>query len=482
MAEPVSVSAVLIGIILVNSVLGIFPNITDLQHYYFYYIYPTHLPDPPDLINLRWFNIIDKDTYLSSMRKHGYSEEWAEALYESSKNILPVIDIINAWRRGIISTQMRDELLTYQKVPPELTDLVVKVSEYYPSPTDLVRFAVREVYSPEIASRYGLYEDLPEVFLQKAKEAGLSEEFAKAYWASHWELPSLTMGFEMFHRGIISLEELKTLMRTQDIMPFWRDRLIQLSYEPLTRVDVRRMYALGVLSFDEMIQAYQDLGYSPENARRLAEFTKRYESNENTGITRSAVIKAYKDDLIDISELKDFLERLEYPPDVVNFWLEVAEYEKQTEDLKHQVDELVSQYRLGLINLDTLRDKLTALNLPASYINSIINKEIISESKKVKLPTPEDLKQWLKLQIIDESSFYERMRDLGYREQDIRNYLSEFALAQDTSKVKYLPIQTYLRWLTKGIIDQEEFISIGKNLGYTEEDLTRLIIEASGGE
>ena len=52
----------------------------------------------------------------------------------------------------------------------------------------------------------------------------------------------------MLHRGVIDTAELDMLLRAQDVMPFWRDRLTAIAYRPLTRVDVRRMYKQGVLN------------------------------------------------------------------------------------------------------------------------------------------------------------------------------------------------------------------------------------------
>ncbi|MBA7557821.1 hypothetical protein ES705_50595 [subsurface metagenome] len=37
----------------------------------------------------------------------------------------------------------------------------------------------------------------------------------------------------MLHRDIVDQDTLKMLLKSLDIMPYWRDRLIQLSYNPL---------------------------------------------------------------------------------------------------------------------------------------------------------------------------------------------------------------------------------------------------------
>jgi len=136
--------------------------------------------------------------------------------------------------------------------------------------------AVREAFTPEIAARFGQYQDLPPDFVEWVGKKGLSKEWAERYWAAHWSLPSPQQGFEMLHRGVINEGDLNMLMRALDIMPFWRDKLIQIAYRPLTRVDVRRMFALGVLDVSGVRKAYTDLGYNDYNADLMTDFTIKY--------------------------------------------------------------------------------------------------------------------------------------------------------------------------------------------------------------
>jgi len=138
---------------------------------------------------------------------------------------------------------------------------------------DLITMSVREVFSPDIAQKFGQFEDFPADFATYAKQQGVSDEWAKRYWAAHWVLPSITMAFDMLHRGVIDQATINQLLRAQDIMPFWRDKITAISYNPYTRVDVRRMHKAGVLSEDEVLTAYKDLGYDDVKALKMTDFT-----------------------------------------------------------------------------------------------------------------------------------------------------------------------------------------------------------------
>jgi len=169
-------------------------------------------------------------------------------------------------------------------IHPNYFDLYKELAYQIPPVADIITMAVREAFTPEIASRFGQYEDLPREYVKWVGKKGLSEEWAERYWAAHWSLPSPQQGFEMLHRGIITQDELRLLLRALDIMPFWRDKLIQISYNPLTRVDIRRMYNVGVLSESDVYKCYLEIGYNDLNAKRLTAFTVALKQQAETKV------------------------------------------------------------------------------------------------------------------------------------------------------------------------------------------------------
>jgi len=288
---------------------------------------------PEQAVKLKWRGLIDDNTYKSIMYKHGFND-------------------------GMI-TKLEQAML------------------YYPSPSDLVRFAVREVYTPSIVSQYGLMEDLPQQFLTEAQKSGLSEEAARAFWAAHWELPSITQAFEMLHRGVITQNELMTLLRTQDVMPYWRDKLIAISYNPYTRVDARRMYELGVLSEQELKRAYMDLGYDNQHADKLTLWTKLY-------VKLPDLLKRYKNGWINTAELRTELSNIGLSTAQIEEIVQTVVKNKQTERIAKERDltksEIVKGYKKGVLSFDEAANLLVNMGYDdweAEYI-LLINTEFTS--------------------------------------------------------------------------------------------------------
>ncbi|GAH82476.1 unnamed protein product, partial [marine sediment metagenome] len=184
-------------------------------------------------------------------------------------------DVVTYALRTDPDLQDLGEQLTKIGIHPDYLELHKELALVIPPVADIITMAVREVFTPEIAARFGQYEDFPAPLEEWGLKKGLSKEWSERYWAAHWALPSATQGFQMLHRGVIDRDDLDRLLRAQDVMPFWRDKLTQIAFRPLTRVDVRRMYKEGVLDEAGVYEAYLDHGYAEENAKRMTEFTIR---------------------------------------------------------------------------------------------------------------------------------------------------------------------------------------------------------------
>jgi hypothetical protein len=75
------------------------------------------------------------------------------------------------------------------------------------------------------------------------------------------------------------LKDVKDALIQQDILPYWHDHFLAVSFRPLTRVDVRRAFNIGAMKDDAVTKSYLDLGYSDDNARVLTDFTVKLRNN-----------------------------------------------------------------------------------------------------------------------------------------------------------------------------------------------------------
>lgn len=439
---------------------------------------PNVLPSVDQLISMRYRGEIESHEFYAPMKELGYEDAWADSMYNAAKRMLDGEAYVRLWRRGELTEDELDTDLAGLHFNEADSNKLKKVTEFFPQPMDLIRFAVREVYNDQIRSQFGMDDDISNTYLTEAAKAGLPEEQARNFWAAHWELPSPNQGFEMLHRNVIDKDELGNLLKALDIMPFWRDKLTKIAYSPYTRVDVRRMYGLGVLGEDELLQAYKDIGYDDEHAENMVKFTKLYEQDGQRGITRGSVTRAYKQGLISKEDLIEYLTSLGYSDEVVDFWMTVSDFEKaeSIEDDRRSV--LFEQYRTGAITQDDLRKQLGYGGFAADYQDIQMQKAESVKAEKMKLPSKTDLGDWLVAGIIPEEYYSDMMKRIGYRQEEIGYYLAEYTIKQVEVGKEEIDIEHYQRWLGKDILSEQQFRRYAEWKGYTDSEIEELIIGA----
>jgi len=461
----------LVGMIASFIAGGAFPPLSQRLSQLVFERMPTTLPGPSELVEMRWRKEISEELYRAAMKLQGYDEGWSEHLFQIGQRVLTADMLVRAKWRGIIKDEEEYyALMRRNHLTRKMADYFEKVSMYFPSPGDLIRFAVREVYTPDIVEKYGMMEDLPKKFLEEAKKAGLPEEQARNYWAAHWVLPSVEQGFEMLHRGVIDKGELETLLRTLDIMPYWRDKLIQISYSPFTRVDVRRMADMQILDYQEVIDAYKDIGYPPEKAQRLADFTMAYyirtdyargrmnreqaieyivergcprdraeeivsrlrrttateKAEKFKELTEAKLRQAFMERRRSDEEIEKALRHIGYDEEDASLIIALWEDDRAEEELKETIDTLVERFVYGNISQEQFADELNKLNLPSSTADRIFRRALREKLRLYRLPSRTDLARWYKKKIIDSAEWVEGMRRLGYSMEDIRRYAKDY--------------------------------------------------------
>lgn len=419
-----------------------------------------------------------RNAYLS-----GVTQDKAKSVMEANRALPTPGAIQEAFLRGEIKEKQHDELLMSYGYTKDNVDLFKSLYWLIPQPQDLIRMAVREVFSPEIAERFGQFEDFPKPFVEWSKQIGLSEQWAKNYWAAHWDLPSPQMGFEMLHRGVIDNSELTLLLRALDVMPYWRERLIKISYNPLTRVDVRRMYQFGVIDESQVKKAYLDLGYDEEKASWLTEFTKRYATPEDgselsdfKALARATYSQAYKRKLINREEYQKFLTDMKYYKDDIELLITLDDYAIQQSDKLFEVSDYRKEYRKLILNaydrglLDAYTLKGMLLDLGYSESDTVLEISLSDYNRQLTLRNmlTERLHDQYVSFIIDGVRLNELFGVFEYSSDEQSKLVEEWNIER-SFRTKQPSIAELKSFLNSGVIVLEEFLNELRGLGYNEK-------------
>ena len=389
---------------------------------------PWQILQPGDALAAWHHGAITYDEFVLELKFNGYNDARIDALLEAGRQVPDIAALYSMNLRGLPSGANLIERFKELGYSPQDAESLAALKFYIPPPQDLITMAVRDVFNPERVAEFKQNEDFPEEFAFWAEQQGINRDWAEKYWEAHWVLPSVQMGYEMLHRRVIDEQQLRNLMSAQDIIPGWRDALIAISYSPYTRVDIRRMYDVGVLNEQQVFEAYQDIGYDKVKARTLTDFTVELAGDDEElpdeleGITRSSVISSYKDGVIDRTTADDLLGLVGVGESARAVYLTAADLDIDREERLDEVDLILTEYENGARGVGSALLELNNLPLTPLEKEKAEKKLRRLRVKKIKMPTKAQLDKFFSAGLIDVEEYEDQLERIGYPDTYIRKF------------------------------------------------------------
>ena len=385
----------------------------------------------PDLLELVRRGEIDEAELRNQLDQAGFDEAQQARILGLQRTLLGVREVIDLWLRGELDEVAMTGRLSELGIEPAQAAELRELAFFLPSVSDLILFAVREVFSPELRTRFQLDADFPPIFAEQAAKAGVSRELAGNFWAAHWALPSVGQGFQMLQRRFIEPEDLDLLLRAQDVMPFWRENLTKIAFRPLTRVDVRRMHKLGLLTPEEVSLRFQDQGFSKADADLQTEFVIRFndpdpseELDEVEGLTRSTVLGMFEDGILKERQAKELLADLGVSDTAIDLFILQRELEIERDRRKAEISLVVARVRSGDLSFDQGQDELGRLGMEPAELNRAIEQIRRLEESRTTLPAEAALTKMLGAGIIDDSKYVDTLERRGFSTEWAQAFLA----------------------------------------------------------
>lgn len=332
-------------------------------------------------------------------------------------------------RKIIDATTMRTRMRELGFTDTRIDELV-QSWEIIPGPSDLFHLVAREAFEPETIRLLGLDAEYPDDQTEWLEKQGVSPDWARKYWIAHWDQPSIQQGYEMLHRGEIDLEILHVLFKTVEIPPYWRDKLTNVAFIPYTRVDVRRMHAMGTINDEGLIRAYMDLGFNEEKATGMAEFTKAYNRQSEKDLTKSQLLKGYNEGILPKVLVEELMLDMKYSQAEVDYIITLEDMKKAQAHLDKRVDKVGWRYINNFSDADKTIKELNLLNLPGERIKELMDDWDIDKFEDMKMPSKADLDKFFKSGIIDEERYKTQMFLIGFNNEYTDWYLQLIQIQQ----------------------------------------------------
>lgn len=380
------------------------------------------------------------------------------------------------------STFGLDRYFSATIAPAMATSIIPRLSQGYnaqyqtaiPQINELILMAVKEAFTPEIAEKFGQYENYPEAITEWLEKQGLSKEWSERYWAAHWNLPGTGQGFDLMHRGLISEEELKILLRALDVMPFWRDKLVGLSWDLPNRIELRMMARYGLVDKQFLLDILKKIGLHQDYRSIAADMMIVM------GI-QSDLSARYAKGWIKAEDIKAELAAASLDPKIqtrVYQWIvKQSATERVAKEKDLTVADIIKGVKKGTISRAEGQTLLEQLGYDATEAKfkldiNIPEEETTTEVKQREL-TKSDILNSYKLGQIDEAEAVSRLISIRYSEDDAIFLITlTIATIEKIAEVKErdLTKADIIKGVKTGVISQEEGYYMLLNIGYSSDE------------
>ena len=485
------------------------PRATAALQYAEAFLCPWLLPSAGEVQALYSAGVIDEKTAVNLGRFNGRCDDTTLALLAAGQARLAPGEIVDAYRRGAIDRgRAETELRARGYLRTDALETYLATTRFIPGPSDLVRFLVRDAFDEAgVVREFRLDDEFDAKFpvdgpgREFADAYGVTREVLKYFWRAHWSIPSPTQLSEFWKRlrpgdplpadraariGLtdeipswspranaelqVTSDQIDQALAQQDILPFWREKFRAIQFNPLTRVDARRAYDIGVLGINDIYESLIQGGYREPDALVLTEFAHK---EKNLGVRNSEPAKLFISMLASEDETRIELTDLGFDAGAIDRFMaretrgkmrsaralpEFTEFVSGTLDEPElrdalterffnpsQVDELVdsakrlarvrfrgtcteaakTRFLWGELDADEATKELRGFGWSAFAAGEIVNGWKCELAVSDRLPTVRQLLAWAELGVINAADFRQRMRRLRFPDADIDRFLAQ---------------------------------------------------------
>ena len=507
-----AVSAVNMFLSIVSKWIGnIPPRATASLQYAEAYLCPWLLPSAGEAQALFQAGVIDEQTAINLGRVNGRCDDTTRVLLDAGQSRLSPGEVVDAYRRKAIDRGRAEaELRARGYLRTDALETYLATSRFIPGPSDLVRFLVRDAFDEAGVVREF---DLDAEFDAKWPESGPGREFADAFgverevlkyfWRAHWSIPSPTQLSEFWKRlrpgepvdpdrarriGLtdvipswspranpelqVTSDQIDLALGQQDILPYWRDKFRAVQFNPLTRVDARRAYDIGVLGVDDIYESLIQGGYREADALVLTEFAVK---EKNLGIRSSEPAKLFIGGLASEDETRIELTDLGFDSGAIDRF--VARETRGKMRSARALPEF-SEFVAGTLDEPELRDALTERFFSASQVDELVESAKRLARVRFRGACTDAAKTRFLWGELDEDGAKRELRGFGWSvfaaDEIVNGWTCELAVSDRLPTVRQL-----LQWAESGVIGPVDFRQRMRRLRYADADIDRFLAQAA---
>lgn len=427
--------------------LAIGPNYLDN------YICPQQIPSTSEANACYLANSITASMWNTWVSANNDCPAPQQAVLQAARAKENVGDLVQLVRRGLISQDTFKQRIRESGYTQgyEASDFY-NLSNQIPPVSELIRMMVRDVTNQTVVDTFNLDASFGDNWqgqlAQWGDQQGISTQYAQYEWRAHWDIPSNTQLFEMFHRyrnlqpGDPLYTDQQTILKAlqqNDTLPFWQQRLLGTSFRLVPRSDLIQMTRYGVLTEDELKQHVSQLGYSDDDTKEYLDYLGR--RHKLTARTHPYT-RLYIQGQISQEQLSERLQADFYTQQEVNDTVSYATGIFKGRQNAQCRDAIRKRFFLGELQANDVQAQLTQLGYDANEVQTYISTWSCVRAAKLKHGTAAMLCKWAKQGIIGLDQMTQQLLNIGYDVSAVTNIVGscqfDIQKAADAKKAKQL--------------------------------------------
>lgn len=407
------------------------------------------------------------------------------------------------WRVGVINDEDLTRYYAHSGIgdPAERT-LFRELYTNYPGFDTVISFMVRDVFDESAITAGGLDKEFSDKYTAQAEKygeiAGLSRDLAKLYWMAHWRQPTTQELYTMLHRLrpgvvpdnlVVERSDVAKQLGINDIAPGWREKLMEISYHSVSIRQARQFYQNEVIDEPGVEGIYLNQGYIPEQAKLAAQnetiVKRRALAQLFKGWTPAAIATAFAAGKMDAAEVDDLLKYLGASKQQVDDLMRRAKIDRagkiqlraESRAITSSWTAVLRAYRSGSVDRLSAQTLLLQYGWSESSTQLALDSEDVRAKQRVVDQGLATVKQSFLTGVTTASAVPNLLSAIGVSQPRIQEYLVAWTLLL-TPRRKMLSGQQALRLYSAGFLDETTVRSRLVNLGWSDPDLTLLVLEA----
>ena len=358
--------------------------------------FPNTIMGANEVIDLTKRGYLSKELYYLIMRHLGYDDNYARLIFAGS-------DALVTSEQATLYRIERDLALEYQFENGDLTESQLitarenNLNEFYanvkrqgfreleadklflanrpiPSFSVMLEWLAKEVFEPGAIATFRLDEEQPTALTTYFRKYGVPDEESRKYWISHWNTIGYGQWRELYNRFnsrrdpthvnnqikeythpktglpltfqdvIIDDEAYAEYFKVLEQTPYFRDRLLGATSEPINFTTLQDLYRYGIINDTELKEFLRDYNWSDYNAQLIVDawgrkfpFGDRLPKYDN-------IFYQYKNGLITREQAKTELETAGVTDTIIEFQLDKFQDDIEERRIKSKIKNLAINY------------------------------------------------------------------------------------------------------------------------------------------